>query len=177
MPSLERKLVSGLELFGQGCVLCPCVEPLVVSVLLSMLLVLKGGRTCPGPWSFVHKLLNRVVDLTQTLQNVDESASLSLKLFSALPHTWATSFSWSEGRTGVGIPLVMPGQEAGLTPFHVAREGEALTVHLGLEERKISPSWRNEALETLLKQRTGLCRTGQHPDGSLAGPVNFILQL
>lgn len=55
----------------------------------------------------------------------------------------------------------MLGQEAGLTPFHVAKEGEALTVYPGLGERKTSSSWRNEALETFLKQRTGLCRQVQ----------------
>lgn len=37
------------------------------------------------------------VDLTQTLQNGGESASLSLKLLSALTHTWATSFGKTEG--------------------------------------------------------------------------------
>lgn len=90
---------------------------------------------------------------------------------------WATSFSRSKGRIeGVGVPSAMPGQEPGVTPFHVAKEGAALTVHPGLGERKTNSSWRNKALGTLLKPRTELCRTGQHPEGSLqAGPINFIL--
>lgn len=64
----------------------PGLEPLVVSVLLSMLLIPMGGETCPGPWSFVSKLWDRGLGLTQTHQRVDGSASLSLKLMSALTH-------------------------------------------------------------------------------------------
>lgn len=124
---------------------CLGLEPLMISVFLSMLLVQTGGRTCPGPWSFVCKLRDRAVGLTQTLQHVDGLASLSLKLLSALTHTWATSSSRGGGRTeGVGIPSVMLGS---LHP----KEKEALTATLVWGREKSVPNLRNEALGTSLK--------------------------
>lgn len=98
-----------------------------------------GRWNVSWPLSFVCKLRDGAVGLTQTLQNVDGLASRSLKRLSALTHTWATSSSRGEGRTGgVGRPSVMPGQGGGLTALHVAEEREALTAHPGAGERKTS---------------------------------------
>ena len=63
----------------------------MISALPSKLLAQVGGMTCPGPWSLALRLQDKGVDLTLPLQNMDGSASLPLKLYSALTQTWATS--------------------------------------------------------------------------------------
>lgn len=55
----------------------------------------------------------------------------------------------------------MPGQEAGLTPLYVAKEGEALTAHPAVGERKASAQVEKRSFGDFIKikDRTVHART------------------